>query len=137
MNLDAAARVFLGTIFRHQGRDPIFGIDCIGLIVLAGQLAGYAFPAFDRSDYGRDPAHGLLETYLQAAFGSPIPKADMAPGDIVAVDFKGAVRHVGIVAAHPDGLSLIHTNEAVGRVTEARIDSRWLGRIAAVYRPTK
>jgi hypothetical protein len=137
MTLDHAARIFLDIPFRHQGRDPLIGIDCIGLLVLSGLLAGYRFAAHDRTDYGKDPAHGLLEDQLVTAFGSPIPKPLMQPGDIVAIDFKGAVRHVGIVGEHKDGLSLIHTNEAVGRVTEARIDPKWHARIAAVYRPKK
>jgi cell wall-associated NlpC family hydrolase len=133
MRLDHAARAYLGTPFRHQGRNPDIGIDCIGLIVLAGEDAGHLFPVFDRTDYGKDPVDGLLEEMLRLAFGPPL--SDMQPGDIVAIDFKGAVRHVGIVGEHPAGLSLIHTNMAVGRVTEARIDWKWRKRIKGVYRP--
>lgn len=59
----------------------------------------------------------------------------MQAGDIAAIAYAGAVRHVGIVGEHPDGLSLIHTNTAVGRVTEARIDQKWSRRIVAIYRP--
>lgn len=132
MTLDAAARHYLGTPFRHQGRNPALGIDCIGLIVLAGQDAGFLFPAFDRTDYGTDPAHGLLQGYLRLAFGPPV--SDMQPGDVVAIDYHGTVRHVGIVGAHPQGLSLIHTNMAIGRVSEARIDAKWRKRIKAVFR---
>lgn len=132
MTLDHAARIFLDIPFRHQGRDPLIGIDCIGLIVLAGRDAGMEFPMLDRTDYGRDPADGLLEEYLRLAFGAPV--AEPQPGDIVAIDYKGAVRHVGIVGEHPAGLSLIHTNMAVGRVTEARIDWKWRKRIKAIFR---
>ena len=134
MTLDEAARKYLGVPFLHQGRNPAVGIDCIGLIVCAGKDCGMAFPAFDSTAYGPDPAHGLLERHLQAAFGPPVPVADIGPGDVVSINFAGAVRHVGIVGKHPDGLSLIHTNSSEDCVTEARIDSRWLRRIAGVYR---
>lgn len=60
MRLDLAARAYLGVPFAHQGRSPAVGLDCIGLIVQAGLDGGHAFPAFDSTDYGRDPAHGLL-----------------------------------------------------------------------------
>lgn len=132
MRLDEAARAYLGVPFRHQGRDPAIGIDCIGLIVLAGRDAGMAFPAFDRTDYGTEPVDGMLQEMLRLAFGPPV--SPMQVGDVVAIDFKGVVRHVGIVGQHPQGLSLIHTNMAVGRVTEARIDSKWANRIKGIFR---
>jgi len=132
MRLDEAARTFLGVPFRHQGRNPSVGLDCIGLLVAAATVLGLPQVAGDSTAYGRDPAHGLLESYMRDLFGSPV--SDMQPGDIVAIDFKGAIRHVGIVGIHPGGLSLIHTNFSVGKVTEARLDDRWLKRIKAVYR---
>lgn len=135
MRLDEAARGLLGVPFRHQGRNPAIGIDCIGLIVVAGLRAGLAFPAFDSTAYSEDPALGLLEAHLSAALGTPVAKDSLQAGDIVSIDYKGETRHVGIVAEHPHGLSLIHTNMAVGEVTEARINEKWLRRIVGVYRP--
>lgn len=135
MNLDVAARAYLGALFLHQGRNPATGIDCIGLIVLAGRDCGHAFPEFDRADYGRDPMNGVLEANLSAAFGAPLPRSAMRPGDIVSMRELGAVRHVAVVGEHPDGLSLIHTNSRVGRVTESRIDDKAMKRIVGVYRP--
>lgn len=135
MTSDQAARAFLGIPFRHQGRDPLIGIDCIGLIVLWGQLLDLPFVALDSPNYGVDPAHGLLESYLEQAFGKPLPVSAIEAGTIVSMDYFGATRHVGIVANHPQGgLSLIHTNQRVGCVTEARIDDKWLKRIRGVYR---
>ena len=135
MRLDLAARAYLGVPFMHQGRNPSVGLDCIGLIVCAGLDGGYAFPAFDSTSYGRDPAHGLLEGHLLAALGPALPVSDRRAGDIAAIAYAGAVRHVGVIGDHPQGHSLIHTNTAVGRVTEARIDQKWSGRIVAIYRP--
>lgn len=136
MTLDEAARLFIGVPFRHQGRDPSIGIDCIGLTMVAGEMAGLPFKDWDSTDYGRDPAHGLLESRIAAAPLRSVSKEDMQAGDIVTVDFKGATRHVGIVGQGPGYLTLIHTNGMLKRVTEARIDAKWLNRISAVYRST-
>lgn len=131
-----AARAYLGRPFKHQGRNPAIGIDCIGLLVLAARDCGLPQADADSTAYGKDPHDGLLESHLVAAFGPRLPTAQMQPGDIAAVDYAGAVRHVGIVGRLEDGaLSLIHTNQRVGRVTEARIDAKWQRRIAGVYRP--
>lgn len=137
MTSDQAARMFLGVPFRHQGRDLTIGIDCIGFLVWWGTALGMGFVAHDRTDYGIDPSGGLLERYLEVAFGKPIAKGDMRAGDVPAIDYKGVIRHVGVVANHPQGgLSLVHTNQEAGKVTEARIDGKWLDRrIRRVYRP--
>ncbi|KRD71455.1 hypothetical protein ASE45_06500 [Lysobacter sp. Root96] len=100
-------------------------------------MADIGHPVRDVTTYGCNPHGGQLEKQLEAAFGAPIPKADMAVGDLVAIAYKVAIRHVGIIADYRDGgLSLIHTDQMVGRVTEHRIDAAWLDRIKAVYRPT-
>lgn len=135
MRLDEAARLFIGIPFRHQGRDPMIGIDCVGLLVLAAQMCDLPQAAGDFAGYGRDPHNGLLESHLTSLFGSPLPASQLRPGDIVTVDFRGATRHVGVVGRLPDGrLSLIHTSYFVGRVTEHGIDAKWMKRLRGVYR---
>lgn len=117
--------------FVHQGRNPAAGLDCIGLLALA--LPEYAMHPENRADYARDPHHGLLEHRLRLIFGEPV--SDMQPGDVVALRYAGPIRHVGLVGDHPQGLSLIHTDSRLGRVTEHRIDEKWARRIALVFRP--
>lgn len=121
------ARSYLGTKWVHQGRAR-HGMDCVGLLVLAFGLS-------DVADYGRDPHDNRLEGRLRAQFGPPVPKETMRPGDVVAMAFPRVVRHVGIVGDHPDGLSLIHADSMLKRVTEHRLDGPWLKRIRFVYRP--
>lgn len=131
LRLDEAARTFLGVPFQHQGRTR-HGLDCVGLVVLSAVMCGIATGDF--TDYTRDPHHGLLESHLERVFGAPV--ADIRPGDVVAIDYKGATRHVGIVAEYPGGgLSLIHASHFTRCVTEHRIDDRWMKRIVGVYRP--
>ena len=134
MRMDIAARSYLGTPFRHQGRNPSHGIDCIGLLVLAARACGLPQTDRDSTAYGRDPFDGLLESHLAAAFGPAFPFAQAVPGDIAAIRFVGAIRHVGIVGDYPEGLSLIHTSGSTRFVTEHVIDRKWAKRIAGVYR---
>lgn len=135
MRLDLEARKYLGVPWVHQGRDPLIGFDCIGLPVRSGNDGGYAFVVYDTTQYSRTPAAGVLEGYLDAALGLWLPPPTMQPGDLAAIDYCGAIRHLGIIGEHPHGLSLIHTNQAVGHVTEARIDAKWARRIKRIYRP--
>jgi len=133
--LHEAARGYLHVPFFHQGRSRS-GLDCVGLVVSALNDCGHSVSDF--SAYGRNPYQGQLEDRLCAVLGQPIDKSAMAPGDVVAIDFAGVIRHVGIVGEYPDGgLSLIHTCDSVGRVTEHRIDKKWDRRIKKVWRPAE
>lgn len=129
--IDVLARQYLGVPFRHLGRNPAVGIDCVGLLVLA--LDGAPATALDPRTYGTEPTNGLLESYLAAAFGPPIHE-EPAAGDVVSMRFGGPVRHVAIVGEGEHGLTLIHTSRMIGKVVEHRLDARWRRRIAGVYR---
>lgn len=136
MTLVEAARRYLGVPFQHQGRNPAVGLDCVGLLAVSLRDAGMGhYLAHDRLGYSRDPHDGLLEKALAAAFGPPLPRSEMRPGDIVAMRFRGPVRHVAIVTDNPEGLYLIHSYTSILRVTEHRIDAKWARRIVGVYRP--
>lgn len=131
LRLDEAARKWLGVRFQHQGRSRS-GMDCAGLVVCSARMCGRAIEDF--TAYGRDPHDGELESHLRRVFGDPVE--DIRPGDIPAIDYKGAIRHVGIAGEYVHGgLSLIHTSHFTGCVTEHRIDDRWMRRIRQVYRP--
>jgi cell wall-associated NlpC family hydrolase len=133
MRLDEAAQKYMGIRFQHQGRNPEFGIDCIGLLFLSATDCGLSTEA-DIKGYSRTPSNGMLEGGLRKAFGNPVPGPIQA-GDVVSIDYLGATRHVGIICNHPKGLSLLHTNMALGEVTEALVDAKWLKRITGIYRP--
>lgn len=128
--------------FVHQGRN-VAGIDCVGALIHAFQYSG------DVPAYPQDPVNGELERELRRVFGEPILErastlanplrlGDMAPGDIVSMQYRGPVRHVAILANHPTirgSLSVIHTDAMLGRVTEHILDDKWVRRIMRVWRP--
>lgn len=135
MTMIERARSMIDTPFIHQGRDRN-GIDCIGLIVYAMDYPIAKVPA-----YPRDPFKSELETAMTAAFGEPLlcdPTLDeLQEGDIVVMQYKGPIRHVGIIANHEHHagyLSLIHTDSNLDKVTEHIIDFKWLRRFKKVWR---
>lgn len=58
-------------------------------------------PVRDRADYPRDPSREQLESGMDAHF-IRVAKSDLRAGDLVGIDFKGVVRHVGIIGQHPE-----------------------------------
>ena len=128
----AEARSYLGVKWRHRGRSR-YGVDCIGLVVLALAAAGVA--TRDRQDYGRSPWNDGLRQELLDHFGEPV--GDWQPGDIALMHWDGNREpgHVGLLGDYPaGGLSLIHSYSLIS-VTEHRLDRTWAARILEVYRP--
>lgn len=129
MRLHEAARTFIDVPFKHQGRNPEFGIDCIGLVKLSLALLGVVTP--DRRNYPRDP-DGTLNDAMRSVFG---PEAfGLRADDAVSIRYKGQARHVAIVGENRNGLTLIHTDARIGRVVEQPLDDRWRKRIVASWR---
>lgn len=130
--------------FVHQGRS-LQGIDCVGALAYILEYEGDV-----KSDYPRDPVNGELETYITAAIGEPILEVSRAHplrdgsllqvGDILSMQYAGPIRHVGIVLPYinqrdnPGGLSIVHTDSQVERVTEHILDFKWLRRVVKVWR---
>ena len=123
----AAARACIGTPFRHQGRIPGVALDCAGLVVAVAESVGAAY--VDHAGYGRNPAHGMLESVLDA---QPFLERvfDRKPGDVLLMRFSGEPQHLAIFT----GTNIIHSYEAVGRVCEHRLASVWAARIVRTYR---
>lgn len=121
--------------FVHQGRSTT-GIDCVGALIHAIDYKG-CVPA-----YPRDPVNGELERQLTAIFGDPVvvgpvTMGHLKAGDVIAMQYAGPTRHVGMVCDHvsiPGALSMIHTDSILGEVTEHIMDDRWLRRVTKVWR---
>jgi cell wall-associated NlpC family hydrolase len=131
----AEARTYLDppVRFRHQGRSRR-GVDCAGLLLVS--MAAIGRPIVDLAAYGREPIGGKLRAVLADNLGDPVPKADMRPGDVVLMRFRGEPSHVGMIGDYLyGGLSLIHTFAQVKKVVEHRLDEEWAGYITEVFRP--
>ncbi|KKB09044.1 NlpC/P60 family protein [Devosia chinhatensis] len=129
----SAARLWLGTPYRHRASTLGAGCDCLGLLrgvwrMLYGSEP-VAVPAY-RADW-RDPEHdGALEraaaTFLRAETGPP------TAGQVVLFRLGGQARarHCGILLG-PE--RFIHAQEHLG-VVEANLTTGWAKRMSGRYR---
>lgn len=140
-------RSYKDTPYRHQGRTKHVGLDCVGLIVCAGDESGL-LPSDMLSDivgYHRTPDDRLFEKkgnqYLR-----PLPynrlqplSKQMQPGDIIFfwIEKRGYPRHIGVYTGLDDDgyMRMIHTYAKQPRiVTEMRINSNyWVPRIHSIW----
>ena len=126
-----AARARVGVPFRHRGRTDR-GLDCIGLLVVALHAAGRT--PQDRRTYGRAPDRDKLREAVREHFGEPV--SEPQPGDVVLMRWTDRPQHVAIVGDYAHGgLSLIHSDNAFGAVTEHRYAAPWAARVLEIYRP--
>jgi NlpC/P60 family putative phage cell wall peptidase len=130
----AAARTWIGTPFKHQGRTkgPRGGIDCIGLVWGVGKEIG--IDTVIPRNYSPQPngAH-LIEGCDRLLVKVPIEK--MAPGVVLIMwgVSPAEPQHFGIVGERHGIPSLIHAFSKRGCVLEQPVDRFWLKHIAAVY----
>lgn len=103
-----AALSLLNTPFRHQGRDPVTGVDCIGLPLVVGKMIGYPYLA-DIYGYRRTPSANVLREMLRTNCDE-IDKNEVGPGDIYLMKMGGIKpRHVAIKIS--DDLNLVEGRE--------------------------
>lgn len=90
------ARSMIGTPWRHQGRVPGHGLDCIGLAICVLQRLGVEIN--DRNNYGRAPVpHEFI-----AAIREHVPEKsldDLLPGDLVLMAPRKILQHAGIIVS--------------------------------------
>ena len=135
----AHARTFLGTRWRHRGRNRK-GLDCVGLLILSVNAAGLGVA--DADHYGRDPWEDRLREELRQRFGAPIwvrgedSDVDWEPGDVAVITWNAKdPSHVGLIGDHLfGGLSLIHCENINGCV-EHSLSGHFTDIVMEVYRP--
>lgn len=115
-----AAEALVGTPFRLHGRDPRWGLDCIGLVAAALESAGLR--AEPPSGYGlrnRDigePDALARRSALRPVEGPPLP------GDVLLVRPGPAQVHL-LVCAH--GGHFIHAHAGLRRVVAMPGPPQW------------
>lgn len=131
-------RKLVGVPWVHQGRHPVHGLDCIGLVRQHLLMRGYKFK--DRIDYGLDP-DGTLWDELTRIIGKPVASGrgcvDSAiDGDVAVMEFaRGVPRHVGVIDEFNNSPHLIHSDSSHKRVVHHPIDAAWRRCIVGIWRP--
>jgi hypothetical protein len=126
----AAAREWLATPWRHQGRLKGVAVASGGLIIGVGR--GLGLLDFDTRAYGRIPdgqqLRALCEQHLL-----PKPVTGAVPGDVLLMRFTRHPQHLAIVGDRGEPFSLIHAYADAGACVEHGADPKWLRRIVAAY----
>ena len=132
----AAARLWIGTPYRHQASVRGGGADCLGLlrgvwraicgpepVALPAYTADWAEPA------GREVLHQAAARWLIAKPGDAI-----APGDVLLFRMRdgGIAKHLGIAAETGDAASFVHAYSGHG-VVESPLSDPWARRIVAHF----
>ncbi len=106
MTGDPAARAIalVGTRFRPNGRDPCYGLDCVGLVAAAHGIAaeaGFAMRGGTRE--------AVVRAMIRHGF---VPVGDGGAGDVLVMAPGGRTFHLGIVV---EG-GTVHVDARLGRV---------------------
>lgn len=134
-NFVAAARSFIGTPWRHQGRKPPLALDCIGLLVCSAREAGLEMR--DQDGYSRRPDGYSLRAAMAEHFEeveSPecgFKLDDLELGNILLFRMGAHPRHVGIYEGNG---RFIHSWATGRRVCSVQLTSDWLENIVARYK---
>ncbi|MBS97080.1 MAG: hypothetical protein CMI01_00165 [Oceanospirillaceae bacterium] len=123
-----AARSFKGTPYKHQGRTPGAGLDCIGLVMAAHQTAGIEFDL--PTDYSRVPRPALLLKHL-GRYCHTVPVQEMAAGDILLLKLRHYPQHLALYVGEN---SIVHSYQAARKVIEQELDPRTRKMIHSVHR---
>jgi len=106
-----AARSTIGARFRVHGRDPAFGLDCVGVVAVALRGTGYggAVPA----DYALRGGC-VTEIVTQFAAAGFVRSITVAPGGVALFDTGCAQLHLAVIV--PGGI--VHADAMLRRVVE-------------------
>lgn len=122
-----AARSCVGSPFRHQGRIPASGLDCVGLIIYVASVLNLEIVG--RSNYRKIPKrHAITRAAREFGFREK-PVSESFPGDILLLKFGKSLEHVAVLSDH----GIIHACEKYGKVVEHKLDQTWMGRITKAY----
>lgn len=115
----AAARALVGVRFLSQGRDPVTGLDCVGLVSAAYAAAGRALVA--PACY---PLRGWRRERIEAALAAAgfLPVDDRRDGDVALIALAAGQFHLGVIGP----ASFVHAHAGLRRVVETPPDATML-----------
>ena len=120
-----AARSYVGTDMKPQGRVPGVGLDCVGVVVCAYRSAG--LEPIDKLDYAWPPRRSDLVTGLERSFARV--EGRPGAGDVVALKMTGSFPvHCGLYVGRGEIVHALRDTVVLDDL------DRWSGRVEAIYR---
>lgn len=123
-NIVETARSFVGTPFRHQGRSPGVGLDCVGLVAKTAHQLGIS--DYDWTNYQR---YASWASEFESHFSNNMDRVritEIRPGHVVIFRQEQFPCHCGIVGERAGrGLSLIHAYILRRKVVEEDFTGEW------------
>jgi cell wall-associated NlpC family hydrolase len=127
----AEARALVGVPFQHAGRNE-YGLDCLGLIVLAARNAG--LDVYDNCSYSQIVNPEFMAAEIEAAAERLPGLSSVLPGDVVLFSVAGSPQHMALISEKFDTYMLmVHSYQSAGRVVEHPLDRTWRRRVVACY----
>lgn len=126
----AEARSWIGTRWRHQGRNE-HGIDCAGLIIVVAMKFG--LQDTNPNNYPRRTSGDRFVTYFRAAGMVDVPYTARQPGDVILVQAQGLPCHCGFFAQRNGVDTYIHGYAIRKQVVEEPL-AEWVPKITHVLR---
>ncbi len=117
-DIAARARSLIGVRFRPQGRSREHGLDCLGLVVLAGNLPVELVPR--RYRMRGEVAEDMLALDLDGRVAAIRP-ADAGAGDFLLVEAGPGQHHFVVLLEN----GFVHADAGLGRVVETPGPIRW------------
>lgn len=134
MNVEDTARSFVGTPFRHQGRIPGVGLDCVGVVAKTAHLLGIS--DYDWTNYQRRASWaGEFESHFSRNMDR-VRVPDIRAGHVAIFRQEGFPCHCGVIGSRSGrGLSLIHAYLPRRAVVEEDFIGEWTAgdRIMAAF----
>lgn len=129
-DVQALARGYLGTPWKHQGRNKAVGIDCAGLIVLVAHDLGLS--AYDSVDYQRNAHNDAFVRH----FGDNMTQkrvADRQIGDVLLFRDRLFSCHSGVVSQKHGVPHIIHAYAPRKAVIEEPLSAEWVSKITYCF----
>lgn len=109
----AAARALVGVRFRPQGRDPTYGLDCVGLVLSAFGEAGQPLSA-PRDYPPRGGSADAVAALMANAGLAAIDEEEARAGDVLLVAAGAGALHLVVRTA----CGIVHADAGLRRVVE-------------------
>ena len=117
----ARAAALVGTRFRLHGRDPRYGLDCVGLVAACLETAGVRVAA----PTGYALRGGRLETFDAAFARGGLARLDPArpvPGSVALARIRGVQWHLALAVENG---AFIHADAGLRRVALTPPPAPW------------